>query len=166
MIYTDLQKVVGNALVWNAFLKWSTLNHNDALAAVCGETPPFVVIEPKFDGSKSGCFNSGEPNIIRLSREDAQHVKGVEDEFRRREALKGLEATLLHELVHWGRHKSGAPHTKYKKDGKGGFVEIKPGENLKPKDIFDVGRRFEVEAYPYYMPVSMFSTTKLSHFDY
>lgn len=166
LIYKDLQNVVGNAFVWNVFLKWSTLSHSEAVAAVCGETYPFVVVRPEFDGTASGCFDPKEPHIIRIGREEAQHAKGVADEFQRREALKGLEATILHELVHWGRHKNGAPQTKYKKDGKGGFVEIKPGETVAAIDKFDVGRRFEVEAYPYYIPVSMPYTTKLSHFVY
>lgn len=157
LIYRDLALIVNNRKLWEAFLNWSTLNHEKALAAVLGETLPYVDCT-NTDGTVSGCFRPSKSDFIYLNKYDAQNAKGAKDDFKRPELLKDLERTILHELVHWGRHQTVTPQLKYSKIN-GKWIENGFGDT-------DAGKRFELDAYPsYYIPVTMPTTTKLSTFD-
>lgn len=138
LIYSDLRLVVNNKKVWDAFLKWSTLSHDEAVKCVTGGTFPKVDCQ-NTDGTVNGCFKPSKPDYISLFKYDVTGASLEEDPIKRNEKLKMLESTILHELVHWGRHKNGVEQTKYAII-KGKFVETGFGD-------IDVGQRFEMEAY-------------------
>ena len=146
LIERDLRLVVHNHRLWSSFLHWSKLTREQALQAVSGGTFPYVDCLHK-DGTSSGCFRKSKSDTISVFYYDITGANGTNDGFKQRERLKDLEFTVLHELVHWGRHLNGFEQTRYSFiDGK--FIENGFGD-------IDVGKRFELEAYPSYMPAYM-----------
>lgn len=143
LIYNDLSLVVNKKKVWESFLKWSTLTPNQAVACVSGGTFPYVDAT-NTDGTVSGCFKPSQPDYISIFKYDAQNAACVKDDIKRNENLRRLEATILHELVHWGRHQNGAGQPRYKMEN-GKWVE--KGLYDSKTGTIDVGKRFELDAY-------------------
>lgn len=144
-----LHLVANNPKIWEPFKFWSKLPENEARAAVNGGTYPYIIVEPdkSTGGNKAGCFKPWHPDYIFIGRIEADEIKEGWDEFALPGLFKEMEATILHELVHWGRHKKLFDQPKFTEDG---FT-------------FDVGTKFEREAYPelkkHTFPVFMPTTT-------
>lgn len=138
LIYRDLGLVVNRKKVWEAFLKWSTLSLSQAVSCVSGGSFPYIDATST-DGTASGSFKPSKPDYISILKYDAQSAACEENQVRRNQLLKTLESTILHELVHWGRHQNGAEQLRYGKI-KGKWVETSFGDT-------DVGKRFELDAY-------------------
>lgn len=115
----DLPEVRNKEPVWRAFLKFSHLNNFTAAQAIAWrDDSPLLRLADL--GISNGEFDPKYPDWIFLHRDIATRFRSdCEDERARR----CVEATLLHELVHWGDHRDGIDEA---------------GEE---------GKAFEVEAY-------------------
>jgi hypothetical protein len=126
------------------------------LSAISGGTPPFVDCLHK-DGRSSGCFRKSKSDTISIFYYDITTANGTTNGFHQRELLKDLEFTVLHELIHWGRNLNGFEQTKFSFIN-GKFIENGFGDT-------DVGKRFELEAYPSYVPAYMPVSQSVGLFD-
>ena len=141
LIYNDLKLVMNDKRVWDSFLFWSTLEKDPDLAVKCvtGGCFPYVDLTND-DGTVAGCWSILRPDHISLNNTDVKSAGLEENLVKRKAKLKDLESTILHELVHWGRHQTSSPHLKYAKM-KSKWVETGFGNA-------DCGHRFQEEAYP------------------
>jgi hypothetical protein len=133
--------VQNNKKVWDAFLKWSTLDHTQAFYAISyGTYPKIQLYDTIFSNPHShGHFKPKFPDVITVSLQMAQKLHWAETAQEKLMAEKSLEYLILHEMCHWGRHKNGQQDGNYSKTN-GKFNEDLSG-NL------DTGDRFELEAY-------------------
>ena len=93
---------------WEPFLEWSGLSDDDAFNAVSYGTYPFVNVKKSiFDSAHDyGHFNPNFPDDIWVRRDSVQNYENTSDEVKAFQTAKYLEMLILHELVHWGRHRS------------------------------------------------------------
>lgn len=142
MIYNDLRLVMNDKRVWDAFLKWSTLDQMPDLAVKCvtgGNLPYVDLLNP--DGKIYGEWDKLKPDYLSLNNTDVKSAGFEKDPDKRKAKLKELEITILHELVHWGRHQTCSDHDWYEKAGKKWRIN-----NVTRQA--DCGHMFEMEAYP------------------
>jgi hypothetical protein len=124
-------RVRKNKVVWKAFKEHSKLKDEDALEAIeFGETLPLLVVD-ELPGN--GRYKKSKPNTIFI---DLDVAMAFEDHSVRLKRV--VESTLLHEMVHWGRHHDGDAKTK-----SGKYNGTKSG---KFKGV-EVGKKFECSAY-------------------
>jgi len=93
----ELPSVPDKADVWSAFLNHSSFG-SDALArtALANNSPPFLFVE-RIPGFK-GLFDPAKPKKISISRSLAEQLASSPGS---QQARNTVEATVLHELVHW-----------------------------------------------------------------
>jgi hypothetical protein len=118
--------VQDNDRIWEAFLKWSTLDVDSAVTCLSWGAFPIVKVRKEFDPGSHGSFKPSEPDIISVRRDKVSDYSNGKDETRVYQHGKFLEMLILHELVHWGRH--AMSREDYEDDP-------------------DSGRRFAMEAY-------------------
>lgn len=116
--------------VFDAFLKWSTLDVSAAVECLSFSTNPLILVPKSITGPHSyGEFECAQPNLIEVRRDKVQEFDKGRDEAKIYRDGKYLEMLILHELVHWGRH----------------WMSREDYE-----DDPDSGRRFAIEAYADY----------------
>lgn len=104
--------------VWRALLEFSGLEEGEAARALSWESDPIIGIK-RLQG-RNGEFDPRKPDRVYLAKDIALRF---ERDFTLSEAQLLVEATVLHEIVHWGNHKDG------------------------PDQADEAGVRFEVTAY-------------------
>jgi hypothetical protein len=104
----EFNSVRNESKVWEAFLEWSGLSDQDAFDAVSYGTFPYVNVKKSiFDSAHDyGHFNSNFPDHIWVRRDSVQTYEKTTDPSVEYRTGKYLEMLILHELVHWGRHRS------------------------------------------------------------
>ena len=105
-IEEELPKIKGNPKVWNAFLKRSGNSANSTLAEEVLQfgTDPMLFVA---DLNKSyGFFHPDKPNTINIGKQLVQKFQKNSGDQKMRQII---EATILHELVHWSCNKRGIP---------------------------------------------------------
>ena len=107
--------VVGNEKVWSAFKEWSTLSDEQARECLTYGTVPILRIADSIYAN--GHFSSSQPSYINVGQKYA-HAVQTASEGRAFEHIKALEAIILHELCHWGRHLNSEPDEYYYETGK------------------------------------------------
>ena len=103
-VYGDLSKVpTSKPRVWRAFRKWSELGFSEALTALTTCSKPYIDVKvmPGVFGRFRG---STDPHTILVSEHWA---KRFESDHAKPAAKLLMEATILHEMVHWGDWKDG-----------------------------------------------------------
>jgi hypothetical protein len=124
-------RVVKNKVVWKAFKEHSKLDNVQAKTAVeFGKSEPLLVVD-ELPGN--GRYKKSKPDTIFL---DLDIAIAFEDHPQRLKRV--VESTVLHEMVHWGRHHDGDPKTK-----SGKYNGTKAG---KFKGV-EAGKKFECSAY-------------------
>lgn len=101
-LQSDLPQVHTNQTVWNALLKFAQLTDRDARDAVKPDTAPIIFVED-LPGA-FGLFNKGRPELISL---DTDLVGEFEVKPQDATLLQTIEATTLHELIHWSWARAG-----------------------------------------------------------
>lgn len=118
----DLPKVQQDERIWGAFLKHSDLSEKKEVAEAAitwGEDIDPMIIFSNLQGDY-GNFDPDAPSVIELSIDLVRDFDPDTDEHTRRR----VEATILHEMVHWALRNAGKNENREK------------------------GRDFEDEAYP------------------
>ena len=143
----DLHKVRFESRIWEAFKKWSCLSENEAIKVLTYGTYPYINVKGNLVGSTAtgdhGHFKPSRPHDIWIRRDEVQRYEKTTDPHVELATGKYLEYLILHELVHWGRHLSGAGDD---------FEVTKLDPNNFMKD-FDSGNLFGEEAYKnFYKP--------------
>ncbi len=107
-VKTELPKIKNNKKTWKAFLKYSEFQgrwFGDTLAAWAlgwGSNPRIGAKD--LDGA-FGLFNGPkEADVIYVDKDLAVRFK---KDSKKPAAKLLMEATILHEMVHWGDHKDG-----------------------------------------------------------
>jgi hypothetical protein len=134
-INQKLQMAANTPSIWKAFRHWSTLDESVARSAVRGGTLPWIIVEPDIrkGGDKEGCFKPWLRDYIFIGRIEPQAIIDPNTNPLLLPGLfKSIESTILHELVHWGRNLNQNGQPKFTENG----------------ERFDVGTKFEKEAYP------------------
>lgn len=110
MYLEELNQARYESKIWEAFLEWSCLSDNVAFNAVSYGTFPIVNIKKSiFDNAHGyGHFDPNFPQDIWVRRDSVQTYENTTDPTEEWQTAKYLEMLILHELVHWGRHHSGA----------------------------------------------------------
>ena len=119
-IETDLPGIAGNARIWDAFLTFSELKEEDARETLAWKSGPRLQIL-NLHGA-NGSFDPDKPTQIVLAREIAKRFDERDSDLI--EARLLVQATVLHELVHWGDARDGRVRTDH-----------------------EIGNAFEIEAY-------------------
>lgn len=99
---TDLPTVCTIGGTWNALLKFAQLTDRDARDAVNPDTAPILFVED-LPGA-FGLFNKGRPEVISL---DSDLVGKFESTPQDGALRQTIEATTLHELIHWSWARAG-----------------------------------------------------------
>lgn len=137
----DFNLVRFDPRVWEAFKNWSCLSENEAAKVLTYGTLPYINVKGALQGPKAahdyGHFEPSKPNDIWIRRDTVVRYEKTTDPNVELETGKYLEYLILHELVHWGRHHSGAGDD---------FEITKPDSYGFMKD-FDSGNLFGEEAY-------------------
>lgn len=115
----DFNSIRSDSKRWEPFLEWSGLSPDDAFTAVSYGTYPIVNIKKSINSNAHdyGHFNPNFPDDIWIRRDSVQIYENTEDEARAFQTEKYLEKLILHELVHWGRHR-GALGDEFEYDGR------------------------------------------------
>ena len=102
-IETNIPKVTKKPKVWKAFVKYSELGGKAAIAVTKGNPPEvhFSVMKGAF-----GIFKGAtKPNIIYISKKLCDRFEKTDSKNPKMHQL--MEATILHEMVHWEIGKTG-----------------------------------------------------------
>lgn len=98
----DLSTVFTNQGTWNALLEFAQLTDRDARDAVKPDTAPILFVED-LPGA-FGLFNKGRPDLISL---DTGLVGEFETKPQDGALRRTIEATTLHEIIHWSWARAG-----------------------------------------------------------
>ena len=100
----ELPKVDKKPKVWDAFLKWSQLDDSAAKDALGFGNKPFLFVADL--GSAYGFFHPSKPHTINIGR---KLVLDFETPNPPQNIHAVMEATILHELVHWALNGASIP---------------------------------------------------------
>lgn len=100
-VQSDLPQVHTKETVWNALLKFAQLTDRDARDTVRPDTAPIVFVE-ELPGA-FGLFTKDRPGIISL----ATDLIGKFEANPHGTLMQTIEATTLHELIHWSWARAG-----------------------------------------------------------
>lgn len=106
----ELPEIHYRSKIWESFLEWSCLSDREGLKVVSYGTFPFVNVKASiFDSAHDyGHFKPSRPNDIWIRRDSVQTYEKTKDVTKEWQTARYLEMLILHELVHFGRHHSGA----------------------------------------------------------
>lgn len=106
-LQTRLPVVISHPDVLAAFTKWTYISEEEAKKLAGGGTSPWLKAS---DTGSDGYFDPANPDCIFLS---SRICKLMEENFHylnKQEYFSKLHATVLHELVHWVRHRTPVTH--------------------------------------------------------
>lgn len=153
---TDLPSHVDPAsTVWRAFLRHSKLSAEDAAAAIAPDRDPILFVE-EMSTRLSGRFNPREPGKIAVARHlvDRHSADPADAAIKRH-----LEATVLHELVHWawgsrGEAESSEKGQDFEREAYSGSAVVEPvaeqrfAFSVAGSELGALSRRFEARGDP------------------
>lgn len=103
-VKSNLPDVKNNTVVWNAFMEYSRLNNAEANEVLKFGTNPILFMADI--GSSYGFFDPRKPNTINIGR---KIVLDFEKNAQSSNLQKLMQATILHELVHWALNSKNIP---------------------------------------------------------
>lgn len=106
----DVTKKAGKAKVRAAFQKYAELSAAKATTALTTGNHPLV--ESKVMKDLGQFIGGSDPNTVFLQKKMCDRFEKNKAEQTNPKMLLLLEATLLHEMVHWGDWKDGKDHPK------------------------------------------------------
>jgi hypothetical protein len=104
------KQVYNDKRVWEALLKWSTLDEATALEALSHGHTPILKLKGSMTKTETdnGHFRPSEPHFISCGYHYAKAIDGgIEHGTLSWQQVKAFEGIVLHEMVHWGRCRNG-----------------------------------------------------------